>query len=93
MHSRVPVYDETRGPEHIVGVIYSKDLARLIFFRTAAPVVELKLSQVMREVLVVPETKIRPRPDPRVSAAPPPDGHRGGRVRLDGGPGHRRGRH
>jgi CBS domain containing-hemolysin-like protein len=57
MRSRVPVYDETRGPEHIVGVIYSKDLARLIFFRTAAPVVELKLSQVMREVMVVPETK------------------------------------
>ena len=30
MHSRVPVYDETRGPEHIVGVVYSKDLARLM---------------------------------------------------------------
>jgi CBS domain containing-hemolysin-like protein len=57
MRSRVPVYDETLGPEHIVGVIYSKDLARLIFFRRAAPVVELKLSQVMREVMVVPETK------------------------------------
>ena len=35
-HSRVPVYDETRGPEHIVGVVYSKDLARLIFFRPHA---------------------------------------------------------
>ena len=57
MRSRVPVYDETRGPEHIVGVIYSKDLARLIFFRPAVPVIELKLSQVMREVMVVPETK------------------------------------
>jgi CBS domain containing-hemolysin-like protein len=95
MHSRVPVYDETRGPEHIIGVIYSKDLARLIFFRPTGqripvqpvtvkgtafsphtnqtnfpaalapeggfsgtpPFVELKLSQVMREVLVVPETK------------------------------------
>jgi CBS domain containing-hemolysin-like protein len=130
-HSRVPVYDETRGPEHIVGVVYSKDLARLMYFRPAAqqrraeqaaerlssrvgrgaagpglagqgfsphispaesaealvpevgfsgnprglpppgsetwetarprpaatPFVELKLSQVMREVLVVPETK------------------------------------
>ncbi len=33
MHSRVPVYDETRGPEHIVGVVYSKDLSRLMFFR------------------------------------------------------------
>jgi putative hemolysin len=91
MNSRVPVYDETRGPEHIVGVVYSKDLARLIFFRPkaqrnlshpqpaepqspfpeispsdntrpggplpATPFVELKLKQVMRDVLVVPETK------------------------------------
>ncbi len=57
MRSRVPVYDESRGPEHIVGVVYSKDLARLMFFRTGAPFVELKLSQVMRDVLVVPETK------------------------------------
>jgi putative hemolysin len=77
MHSRVPVYDETRGPEHIVGVVYSKDLARLMYFRPKAggapgvasetseiaksrpaiPFVELKLQQVMRDVLVVPETK------------------------------------
>jgi CBS domain containing-hemolysin-like protein len=60
-HSRVPVYDEARGPEHIVGVAYARDLARLMFFRhrarLAAPFVELKLSQVMRGVLVVPETK------------------------------------
>jgi len=33
--SRVPVYDETRGPEHIVGVVYARDMARLIFFRSA----------------------------------------------------------
>jgi CBS domain containing-hemolysin-like protein len=57
LHSRVPVYDESRGPEHIVGVVYSKDLARLMFFRRGAPIVELKLSQIMRDVLVVPETK------------------------------------
>ena len=62
MHSRVPVYDEARGPEHIVGVVYSKDLARLMYFRPAArsgvaPFVDLKLVQVMRDVLVVPETK------------------------------------
>jgi len=77
MHSRVPVYDETRGPEHIVGVAYSKDLARLMYFRPrtpganglpsdtletarprpAVPFVELRLAQVMRDVLVVPETK------------------------------------
>jgi putative hemolysin len=62
MHSRVPVYDETRGPEHIVGVVYSKDLSRLMYFRPAArpgvsSFVELRLSRVMRDVLVVPETK------------------------------------
>ena len=63
-HSRVPVYDETRGPEHIIGVVYAKDLARLMHFRrtagtrsAAAPFVELKLSQLMRDVLMVPETK------------------------------------
>ncbi len=62
MHSRVPVYDETRGPEHFVGVVYSKDLARLMYFRPAGrggakPFVELRLSQVMRDLLVAPETK------------------------------------
>src|ERR1700723_232348 len=62
MHSRVPVYDDARGPEHIVGVVYSKDLSRLMYFRPAArtgvaPFVELRLAQVMRDVLVVPETK------------------------------------
>jgi CBS domain containing-hemolysin-like protein len=63
-HSRVPVYDETRGPEHIIGVVYAKDLARLMHFRrtvgtrsAAAPIAELRLSQIMRDVLMVPETK------------------------------------
>jgi putative hemolysin len=93
MNSRVPVYDETRGPEHIIGVVYSKDLSRLMFFRPRGqqrpagpmapqaaptesaeqapgtgvqraanpqlglPFMELRLRQVMRDVLVVPETK------------------------------------
>jgi len=57
MRSRIPVYDASRGPEHIVGVIYSKDLSRLMFLRRGAPFVELKLLQVMRDVMVVPETK------------------------------------
>src|SRR6202789_1679269 len=65
-HSRVPVYDESRGPEHIIGVVYSKALARLIHFRPTArvsdpgapmPLLNLRLSQIMRELLVVPETK------------------------------------
>ncbi|MGD0546845.1 MAG: hemolysin family protein [Terracidiphilus sp.] len=57
LHSRVPVYDETRGPEHIVGVVYSKDLARLMFFRAVTSISGLNLRNVMRDVLVVPETK------------------------------------
>ena len=112
-HSRIPVYDESRGPEHIVGVVYFRDLARLLFFRSQSPPIrtesaapgrlkarsdtaqgdlflrpptpgtaepagapgpdlgtsdtskprpgspqpELRLAQIMREVLVVPETK------------------------------------
>jgi len=63
-HSRVPVYDETRGPEHIIGVIYSKDLSRLMHFRRTAgtrsatgPIAELRIIQLMRDVLMVPETK------------------------------------
>jgi putative hemolysin len=63
-HSRVPVYDPALGPEHIVGVVYSKDLSRLMHFRMTAqtrfaraPFTELRLGQVMHDVLVVPETK------------------------------------
>jgi CBS domain containing-hemolysin-like protein len=61
-HSRIPVYDETRGPEYIVGAVYARDLARLLAFRAsgtapAAPQRELRLAQIMHEVLVVPETR------------------------------------
>ena len=63
-HSRVPVYEAARGPEYIVGIVYSKDISRLMHFRLTAqtrfagsPFTELRLQQVMREVLVVPETK------------------------------------
>ena len=64
MHSRVPVFDPARGHDFIVGVVNSKDIARLMHFRataqtrfSAAPFSGMKLRQVMREVLVVPETK------------------------------------
>ena len=64
LHSRIPVYDPAQGPEYIVGLVYSKDISRLMHFRASArtrfseaPFVELRLKQVMREVLVVPETK------------------------------------
>src|SRR5882672_797855 len=65
-HSSVPVYDPQRGPEHIVGVLYAKDLMRWTRLRlTAAPdqpvatrVSSMKISQIMHDVLVVPETKV-----------------------------------
>ena len=59
-HSRIPVYDEARGPEYIVGAVYARDLARLFYLsrrRPAAPQGEVRLGQIMHEVLVVPETK------------------------------------
>jgi CBS domain containing-hemolysin-like protein len=64
-HSRVPVYDPQRGPEHIVGVLYAKDLMRWTRLRLgviAAPsaalrVSQVKIGQIMHDVLVVPETK------------------------------------
>ncbi|MGC9158667.1 MAG: hemolysin family protein, partial [Terracidiphilus sp.] len=37
MRSRIPVYDEMRGPEHIIGVVYAKDLARLLFLWPFTP--------------------------------------------------------
>ena len=68
-HSRVPVYDPQRGPEHIVGVLYAKDLMRWLRYRvnltaSGRPVTRpsgLEVRHIMREVLVVPETK--PLPD------------------------------
>jgi CBS domain containing-hemolysin-like protein len=75
-HSRIPIYDPERGRDHIIGVAYSKDVARLIHFRSvslAMPQAPLApgapglgnraasgiiLRQVMREVLLVPETKL-----------------------------------
>jgi CBS domain containing-hemolysin-like protein len=68
-HSRVPVFDPQRGPEHIIGVLYAKDLLRWLRYRFSRPASgqqanlssDLKVRHLMREVLVVPETK--PLPD------------------------------
>jgi len=63
-HSRIPVFDPAQGHDHIVGVVYSKDVARLIHFRALAHTLGnrgpsgLTLRQVMRDVLLVPETKL-----------------------------------
>ena len=64
-HSRVPVYEPQRGPEHIVGVLYAKDLMRWTRLRlnlitapsAALRVARMQIGQIMHDVLVVPETK------------------------------------
>jgi len=62
-HSRIPIYDPTLGKEHIVGVLYAKDLSRFMHLRISArarplpPEVTLRVRHIMRDVLVVPETK------------------------------------
>jgi len=65
-HSRIPVYDPQRGPEHIIGVLYAKDLMRWTRLRltatpdqpVAARVSAMRISQILHDVLVVPETKV-----------------------------------
>ena len=62
-HPRVPVYDPERGSDAFIGVVYAKDLFRLTHFRGVAMSMGhlrssgLTLRQVMRDVLVVLETK------------------------------------
>ncbi len=62
-HSRVPVYEPSQGADAFIGVVYAKDLFRLTHFRGVAMSLGhlrssgLTLRQVMRDVLVVPETK------------------------------------
>ncbi len=67
-HSRIPIYDAARGPEHILGVVYSKDLSRWMHYQSAMPSRDAssnepslettpRLLQWMHDVLVVPETK------------------------------------
>ena len=63
-HSRVPVFDPKLGPEHIVGVLYSKDLSRFMHLRLRSqkrfgisPEVTLRVRHIMRELMVVPESK------------------------------------
>ena len=66
-HSRIPVFDPARGRDHIIGVVYSKDVSRLMHFRAVSQslgqplgnrqALGITLRQVMRDVLLVPETK------------------------------------
>src|ERR1700676_2339115 len=61
-HSRIPVYDPQSGPEHIIGVLYSKDLMRWARLRISQPIAArasaTRIGQIMHDVLVVPETKV-----------------------------------
>jgi putative hemolysin len=64
-HSRIPVYDPQRGPEHIVGVLYYKELVRWVRLRLinlgqplAARISRMQIGHIMHDVLVVPETKV-----------------------------------
>ncbi len=63
-HTRVPVFDQRQGPDHIVGVVHSKDVARLMHFRATALGLGARgesgliLRDLMREVPFVPETKL-----------------------------------
>lgn len=64
-HSRIPVFDPQRGPEHIVGVLYYKDLMRWMRLRlsslgqtTATRITRIQIGQIMHDVVVVPETKV-----------------------------------
>jgi CBS domain containing-hemolysin-like protein len=63
-HSRIPVYDPATGPEYIIGVVYSKDISRLMHFRSVALSMGgqgesgITVREVMREITVVPETKL-----------------------------------
>ncbi|HEY7402962.1 MAG TPA: hemolysin family protein [Candidatus Angelobacter sp.] len=62
-HSRVPVYDPEKGRENIVGLLYSKDLSRMMQMRLSSADIfarktgDLKVRHIMREVLFVPESK------------------------------------
>jgi CBS domain containing-hemolysin-like protein len=63
-HSRIPVYDSATGSEYLIGIVYSKDVSRLMYFRTVALSMGgqgqsgLTLREIMREINVVPETKL-----------------------------------
>jgi putative hemolysin len=72
-HSRIPVYETAVPGRHksrhadtdqIIGIVYSKDISRLMHFRSVALSLGnsgqsgLTLRQVMREPFFVPETKL-----------------------------------
>jgi CBS domain containing-hemolysin-like protein len=59
-HSRVPVYDPKSGPEHIIGVLYSKDLMRWVLRLAARPLQPqpVRVSDVKASEARIGENKI-----------------------------------
>jgi len=64
-HSRIPIYDPVSGPEHILGILYAKDVMRWARLCLSAGnqqigpsrLADMKITQIMHDALVVPETK------------------------------------
>jgi CBS domain containing-hemolysin-like protein len=59
-HSRLPVWEE--APEHMVGVVFFKDMLRIwhdrrVSIRLGRTLAEFHLNRIMRKPLIVPETK------------------------------------
>src|SRR5450432_3396409 len=59
-HSRVPVYDPKSGPEHIIGVLYSKDLMRWVLRLAGRPLqpAPVRSSDVKTAEMRISEMKI-----------------------------------
>jgi CBS domain containing-hemolysin-like protein len=59
-YSRIPIYE--RGLEHVIGIVYSKDLLevwqqRRIANQTRRPAPQFNLRRLLRQPVVIPETK------------------------------------
>jgi CBS domain containing-hemolysin-like protein len=59
-HSRLPVWEE--APEHMVGVVFFKDMLRVwherrAMLRTRRPSAAFHVERIMRKPIIVPETK------------------------------------
>src|SRR5437660_1982427 len=65
-HSRIPIYDPQRGTEHIVGVLYSKDLMRWMRLRLtlnanhpiAERIAKMQMSRIIHNVHVHSNTTV-----------------------------------
>lgn len=63
-HTRVPVFDPERDSDHFIGIIHSKDVARLMHYRASALTLgaigtsTVRVGDIMRDALFVPETKL-----------------------------------